>query len=89
MPASQDHIDILKSGVKNWNKWREENTAITPNLQGVNLSGADLEGADFRENLEGAILEKTDLCKAQSFFGANLDTNILFEIQAHCPEKLR
>jgi hypothetical protein len=79
MLARRDHIDILKSGVRKWNTWREENATVVPQLS----------GADLREtNLAGVAFEKTDLCKAKLFFGAKLDTNILSEIQTNWPEKL-
>ena len=57
MLASHDHIDILKSGVRNWNKWREENTTVTPDLKGAILEGANLRGAD----LAGACLIDANL----------------------------
>ncbi|MBL4690104.1 MAG: hypothetical protein JKY68_01350 [Rhodospirillales bacterium] len=39
-PANQEHLDILKQGVDEWNKWRDENSEIRPDLRGVSLSGA-------------------------------------------------
>jgi hypothetical protein len=42
--ASQDHIAILKSGVQNWNKWREENKATKPDLENAQLREVDLRG---------------------------------------------
>ena len=72
MLASHDHIDILKSGVRDWNKWREENTTVTPDLRGADLHGACLERADLtRANLHGAILEGARLMDA-TLLGANL-----------------
>ena len=70
MPASQDAIDILKSGVKNWNKWREENKTtklnlVKADLQGANLWGADLERANLQQaNLQQANLNGADLQEA-------------------------
>ena len=40
--ANPEHLKILKNGVEAWNKWREENPQIRPDLV-----GADLRGADF------------------------------------------
>ena len=71
--ANQEHLYILKKGVTNsvifkpsfskWNKWRDKNSEIRPDLRGVSLSGANLNGANLRRaNLDGANLR-----------GANLD----------------
>lgn len=30
--ANPEHLEILKSGVKEWNGWREANQAIAPDL---------------------------------------------------------
>jgi hypothetical protein len=35
--ANEEHLKILKRGVKQWNKWRLENAAITPDLSGAVL----------------------------------------------------
>ncbi|QTA82533.1 Pentapeptide repeat-containing protein [Desulfonema limicola] len=56
------HTKILQ-GLDVWNKWREENPEIKPDLEGINLNGANLCKANFgKTNLFGANL-----------FGANLD----------------
>lgn len=60
--ANPEHRAKLKEGVKAWNKWREEDPAITADLVEANLRSANLEGA----NLRGANLERTNL------LGANL-----------------
>src|SRR5436190_2151251 len=39
--ANQEHLDILKQGVKVWNLWRGEHADIQPDLSGVDLSGID------------------------------------------------
>src|SRR5262249_15477149 len=60
----------LKQGVDAWNKWRDGNANIRPdlsgaNFNGANLSGADLRGADFNgANLSRADLRGTDLIRA-------------------------
>ena len=82
-----EHVEILKSGVVNWNSWRSDNTGIKPdlsvanlsweylrwaNLSGADLSGADLSGADLRgANLSGANLSGANLHGAD-LHGANL-----------------
>jgi len=38
------HIEILKDGIETWNKWRQENPTVTPDLRGANLWGANLWG---------------------------------------------
>jgi uncharacterized protein YjbI with pentapeptide repeats len=75
--ANKQHLEILKTGVGAWNKWRDKNFIISPDLKGVNLYDADLDnlnlsGTDLREaNLRGAHLANSDLR------GANLnDANL-------------
>lgn len=68
--ANQEQVEILKSGVQNWNKWREENPDEKVNLyyaelDRVDLMYANLMGADLRgAELYGANLRETDLNKA-------------------------
>ena len=33
--AKQEHLKILKHGVKKWNEWREANRQIRPDLSGA------------------------------------------------------
>ena len=54
--ANPKHLNLLKQGVEVWNRWREQNPEIRPdltqadlreaNLGLANLSGADLRGAE-------------------------------------------
>jgi uncharacterized protein YjbI with pentapeptide repeats len=80
--ANPEHLKILKQGVEVWNKWREENSTIFPDLshadlrrddlRGANLQGVNLRAANLqRTNLEGADLFGTDLIVA-NLNGANL-----------------
>jgi len=74
--ANQEHLDILKQGVKVWNEWREQHPDISPdlshlylpagaNLQGANLRGAKLYSATLREaNLREAKLRGARLWDA-------------------------
>jgi uncharacterized protein YjbI with pentapeptide repeats len=73
--ANSEHLKILKQGVEVWNKWRELNDDIVPDLNsanfqnaklsGVNLSGANLNGASFfQADLPFANLVKANLKKA-------------------------
>jgi Pentapeptide repeats (8 copies) len=50
--ANDEHVAMLKKGVKPWNAWRDENPQVGVDLIGANLSGANLSGA----NLGGADL---------------------------------
>lgn len=36
--ANPEHVSILESGVASWNKWREDNPHIEPDLSGVKLA---------------------------------------------------
>ena len=54
--ANEEHLKIVKQGIKQWNKWRLEN-ATRPDLQDADLFGAVLNGA----NLYGANLYGADL----------------------------
>jgi uncharacterized protein YjbI with pentapeptide repeats len=81
--ANQEHIELLKKGIHEWNEWRKNNPEIFPclkgaNLQGENLSGRDLSKADLRwANLSNADLHVANLSEAQlmdaKFKEANLE----------------
>ncbi|MGL5831870.1 MAG: pentapeptide repeat-containing protein [Waterburya sp.] len=64
--ANPEHLAILKQGVEVWNKWREDNPAIKPNLRGAKLRDKLLEGANF----SGADIRSTDFTNAK-LQGAN------------------
>lgn len=62
---NKEHLAILKEGVEAWNKWREENPNVEPDLSEADLSGANLSEINFsRANLHKAILFDTNLTKA-------------------------
>ena len=65
--ANPEHLKILEQGVKVWNKWREENPGINPNLAEAYLHRVDLSGAD----LSGTKLGRANLIDAD-LSGANL-----------------
>lgn len=81
--ANEEHLKILKQGVEAWNKWREANPDIRPDLGKANLSGANLIGASLRvanlgeANLSNAILAAADLAGA-NLTNANLSQTMLF-----------
>jgi uncharacterized protein YjbI with pentapeptide repeats len=50
--ANPVHVKILNQGVGVWNKWREENPDIIPDLKNADLQGINLNGAKlFEANL--------------------------------------
>ena len=70
--ANPEHVAKLEEGVEAWNKWREENRLVRPNLRRANLREANLSGADLNgANLNGANLRGADL-RGAILSGANL-----------------
>src|SRR5260370_12476285 len=70
--ANQQHLDILKQGIKIWNEWRKQYPEIQPNLSEAILNQSDLSEADLSEaNLKGASLKGANLRRANGS-GANL-----------------
>ena len=62
---NKKHYEILKTGVNVWNKWREENKNLHPDLTNANLRGADLTNANLtKANLRGADLTSAKLYRA-------------------------
>jgi hypothetical protein len=84
MPYDENHGKRLKEQeVEAWNKWREQNPKIEPQLYKVDLSKKNLQGVNLRgpadlrrANLQGANLDGADLREANfyqaDFCGANL-----------------
>ncbi|QLE45280.1 pentapeptide repeat-containing protein (plasmid) [Nostoc sp. C052] len=68
--ANEEHLTILRQGVKVWNEWRQKNSEVAPDLTDINLSGAFLIGIDFsnsnlsRANLSHAVLVYANLSAA-------------------------
>lgn len=59
--ANQEHIDILKKGMQEWDSWRRQNLAVVPDLSGADLSKMILwRGNFYRVNFKDAILQQTD-----------------------------
>ena len=92
--AIPQHLDVLKQGIKAWNKWRQENPGAEPDLAGAKLSKANLKKANLSEtdlrwadltsaNLESANLNRADLRRAilsrTNFKRANLSEANLSE----------
>jgi uncharacterized protein YjbI with pentapeptide repeats len=65
--ANEEHLRILDQGVEAWNRWRDKNRDVQPDLIEADLSEADLSRADLSEadlvgaNLRGAYLGEADL----------------------------
>lgn len=77
------HVRLLQlGGVEAWNRWRNENSGIQPDLRSANLSGTNLREANLgRANLEKATLDDSDLSRADLgeaiLIGASLRRSIL------------
>ena len=75
--ANNDQVEMLKKGVVAWNKWRDENPNIRPDL-GADLRGANLVGADLSvANLNAANLSGANL------IGAHLRRALLVQADLH------
>lgn len=90
--ANPEHVEIIKQGVEVWNKWREDNPDVIPDLEEAELQGAELQGAKLiganlnNAKLEGAELDNADLRWAKlrkaklmgaKLIGTNLERTIL------------
>ena len=66
--ANPEHLEILKQGVAQWNKWREEHANVPLDLYDADLSGTNLSRAylvaSSAANLGRANLSGTDLREA-------------------------
>ncbi len=80
--ANPEHLEILKQGVEQWNKWREQHFEVRPDLRMANLVVADLQEANLRRvdlrgaSLKGAVLSSAVLSVAD-LTGANLGGAVL------------
>lgn len=76
--ANAEHLKILKSGVEEWNKWREENKGVRPDLSRADLSSANLFGANLSHtNLRGANLTNVYLGRANMLWAELHDAELL------------
>jgi uncharacterized protein YjbI with pentapeptide repeats len=63
--ANEEHLDLLKQGVPNWNDWRRENPTIKPDLSRIDLSFANLRFINLSfANVSNARLIYADLISA-------------------------
>ena len=94
--ADEEHVALLRQGVKAWNKWRRDNPKVIPNLERAYLEAAQLQEANLsRANLSKAKLRWATLTNANlrlanfanadllgtNLRGANLDGAILINVQ--------
>ena len=80
--ANPEHLEILKQGVKQWNKWRKEHPDLKADFNGADLREAELARTDLsmanllEANLGGADLSGANLSSA-NLSSANLtDANL-------------
>ncbi len=75
--ADQRHLNKLNEGVIAWNKWRNENPEILPDLSKAKKQGKSLTGIDFRHtNLDNADLSDANLCSASLKSASLSQTNL-------------
>ncbi len=71
--ANPEHVKILKQGVKVWNKWRDKNPDVKPDLGGTTLENANLRLANLKyADLSYANLSLAELWSA-NLWGTNLE----------------
>jgi uncharacterized protein YjbI with pentapeptide repeats len=72
--ANPEHLEILKQGVEQWNKWTNEHYDVTPDLSRADLEKASLGRANLGgANLRGANLREAILTRANLGLGAKVD----------------
>jgi hypothetical protein len=65
--ANEEHLKILLQGVEVWNRWRNDNPEIEPDLREADLKKAELNQINLRKtnlcraSLSGAHFKKADL----------------------------
>ena len=63
--ANEEHIEMIRSSVEDWNAWRAGNPTMIPDIEGESfvyedLSGANLAGMSFHHQVfSGATLDGT------------------------------
>ncbi len=92
--ANPEHLAILAQGVEAWNKWRDEDPRIAPDLIGADLNSRKLPKFDLRltmlklADLSGAKLNGANLADAYlsqaNLINADLsDADLTFVNLAH------
>src|SRR5260221_1839020 len=63
--AYQEHLELLKQSLQDWNRWRAKHPEVQPDLSEANLGNADLSNANLsRADLSRATLVGTNLAEA-------------------------
>jgi len=81
--ANPEQLKILKSGVENWNRWRDDNPNVKINLRNADLSGLCLVNADLRHaflmesNLSESNLSDANLIEADFRLADLFKTNFI------------
>ena len=96
--ANEEHLDILRQGVKTWNKWRKSSDQ-QPDLSGADLQHMELRSINLSQSnlcetiLVGADLSKSDLSEAYlgkaHLISARLKKAMLFKNDEWSIDKLR
>ena len=74
--ANPRHLELIRKGTAEWNKWRTDNDTIQPDLRGAHLIDANLREADLSgADLSGAYLLWANLGKA-NLSGAHVSQSI-------------
>jgi len=75
--ANPEHLKILKQGVEVWNKWRENEPRVKPDLSGLDCHEAHFPDVNFvRANLTGVNFFRAVLLHAKFDF-ADLSNSVL------------
>ncbi len=76
--ASEEHLSILGKGVEEWNRWREENQEVRPDLREANLDGENLRGAKAHRReahrREAHLGKESPACRRGGSRGQELDS---------------
>ena len=92
--ANPEHLEMLEQGVEVWNRWREDNPTIKPDLEEAVLNRFDLAGVVLTESnltkaqlrdatlrgaaLQGASLYRADLLRANFSFAQLHEADLRF-----------
>jgi beta-lactamase regulating signal transducer with metallopeptidase domain/uncharacterized protein YjbI with pentapeptide repeats len=69
--TNNKYYPILSKGTENWNKWRESNSQILPDLSEINIKGLSLQHANLTNlSLSDGNIDNSDFRKAD-FSGMN------------------
>lgn len=75
--ANIEQLNILRTGIENWNKWRRDNHSVKPDLSGADLKNINLKGADLTSvDFSGSMLVGADF-SLSNLYGANLSNCVM------------